>query len=101
MKMFYYIAESSKTEMFTTTLVERFDTLAEAQDFVREAASRWDDEGLRSNLIYNDGRTLSSEPSYRGDGELWGADALDQEYFVRHNYLIFASPIFMGGGTIG
>lgn len=98
--MHYYVAESINSEKYghLTNLIKRCDTLKEAQDTVRSHTKEWREEGLHTRGIYT-------------GPELWGAQGLtalayDPEYgeetrTVKHQLLIFATPIFMAGGTEG
>ena len=97
--MMYYIAESSQKELFTTSLIKRFESYDEAVEFLKKAVAEWSDEGLNSFLTYDE--DVRHNPELLETAQVWGAEALDEEYYVKHHYMLFATPIFMGGGTIG
>ena len=94
--MHYYIAERvpSETMSWATHLVKRCDSLKEAQTYLEKKMTEWEGEGL------------VSEPN---NGELWCAQARtewqyngrENECVVKHLMYIFATPIFMAGGSEG
>ena len=89
-KMLYYISEEFYNEgmSFANHLVKRCDSYEEAAAYLTEKKHEWANE-----LLY--------VKNIRVDDELWGIQALDAECMVVHNYKIFATPIFMGGGAEG
>lgn len=91
MKMLYYISEDIQKEglSFANHLIKRADTYEEAVDFCKKAVEDWRCEGLNARVI-----------TVEDDG-VWGAQALDEEFIVKHFYHIFATPMFMAGGQEG
>lgn len=89
-KLLYYIAEDIQREgmSFVNHLIKRFDSLGEAVSYLTIWRNEWANEGLRTK-------------TFEIDGEVWGVQALDDEFTVVHNYKIFATPIFMAGGVEG
>ena len=95
--MIYYIAESSKNSLFTTTLIARCETQEEAAEFCKKAVAEWREEGLETITTIGD------------DNMIWGAQAMTPWHFdgreetceVVHLYHVFATPIFMAGGEMG
>lgn len=93
--MLYYVAERIDSEKHghLTNLIKRCDTLAEAQGYIKEKADSWQNEGL----------TVIVEPWSAEGRTPW---AYNPEYgektcTVKHMLFIFATPIFMAGGTEG
>lgn len=99
MKMYFYIAESDKKSLFTTTLIKRCESYEEAAAFCAKAASEWRSEGLNAFLCYD--KDIRHNPDLVEGAKVVGCEALDEEYIVVHNYHIFATPCFMAGGSIG
>ena len=95
-KMLYYIAESSKSELFTTTLIARLESYEEAVEFCKGKAKEWQTEGYETRLTDI-------------EGEVWGVEAITPWHYngreetcdLVHLYHIFATPVFMAGGKIG
>lgn len=98
-KMLYYIAESSKTDLFTTTLIARCESYEEAAEYCKKVAADWEAEGYSAHMTYDE--DVRHNPELLETARIWGVEALDDEYTVMHHYMIFATPIFCGGGTIG
>ena len=92
-KMLYYIAESSKTDLFTTTIIKRCDNYDEAVGYCKASVDGWREEGYDAFLNYDENVAETAK--------VIGCEALDEEFTVIHNYLIFATTAFLGGGTIG
>ena len=96
--MFFYIAESSKTDLFTTTIIKRCDSYEEAAGFCKAAVDGWCEDGFNAFLSYD--VDVRHNPEMKDIAKVVGCEALDEEYMVVHNYLIFATPCFLGGGSI-
>ena len=88
--MFYYVSKSINVEgsSFANTLVKRFGTFSEAEAYLKGLVEKWSAEGLTAKAIDN-------------DGEVWMAQATNDDYVVVHLYHIFATPAFMAGGHEG
>ena len=93
--MHYYVAERINSEKYghLTNLIKRCDTLDEAQGYIQEQAASWQDEGL--NIIV--------EPWWAEGRTPWAYNPYCREdtCTVKHRLYIFATPIFMAGGTEG
>ena len=89
MKKFYYIASEDVTNLdFKFQIVKRCDSYEDAVSYLKGKAEEWANKGLNARLL-------------DVDGIIYGADAMDSEFAVKHMYKIFGSPCFMAGGSIG
>lgn len=89
MKKFFYIANEDVTNVdFKFQIVKRCDSYGDAVSYLKGEVEEWTKKGLNARLL-------------DVDGIIYGADAVDSKFAVKHAYKIFGSPCFMAGGSIG